>query len=80
MKISTKDFFSKCEQLRSFLQVWLNLLKKSLMKNFIFYAVLFIISQKHPGIYISKSSQCAAVDLKIFHNLLVSHCMLFKFS
>ena len=37
MKLCISDFFSKCE--KSFLQIWLHLLKKSLMENFIFYAV-----------------------------------------
>ena len=40
MKISIKDFFSKCDQIRSFLRIWSYLLKKSLMENFIFCAVL----------------------------------------
>ena len=31
MKFSIKDFFSKCEQIRSFLQILSYLLKKSLM-------------------------------------------------
>ena len=31
-----KDFFSKCDQIRSFLRIWSHLLKKSLMENFIF--------------------------------------------
>ena len=35
MKFSIKDFFSKCDQIRSFLQIWSHLLKKSLMENFI---------------------------------------------
>ena len=39
MKFSIKDFFSKCDQIRSFLRIWLNLLKKSLMENFIFSVV-----------------------------------------
>ena len=39
MKFSIKDFFSKCEQIRSFLRVRSHLLKKSLMENFIFCAV-----------------------------------------
>ena len=39
MKFSFKDFFSKCDQSRSFLRIWSHLLKKSLMKNFIFCAV-----------------------------------------
>ena len=40
MKFSIKDFFSKCDQIHSFLQIWSHLLKKSLMENFIFFAVL----------------------------------------
>ena len=39
MKFSIKDFFSKCEQIRSFLRICSHLLKKSLMENFIFCAV-----------------------------------------
>ena len=39
MKFSIKDFFSKCDQIRSLLRVWSHLLKKSLMENFIFCAV-----------------------------------------
>ena len=39
MKFSIKDFFSKCDQTRSFLRIWSHLLKKSLMENFIFCAV-----------------------------------------
>ena len=35
-----KDFFSKCDQIRSFLQIMSYLLKKSLMENFIFCAVI----------------------------------------
>ena len=41
MKFSIKDFFSKCDQTRSFLRIWSDLLKKSLMENFIFRAVSF---------------------------------------
>ena len=39
MNFSIKDFFSKCDQIRSFLRVWSHLLKKSLMENFVFRAV-----------------------------------------
>ena len=39
MKFSIKDFFSKYDRIRSFLKIWLDLLKKSLMGNFIFCAV-----------------------------------------
>ena len=34
-KFSIKDFFRKCDPIRSFLQIWLHLLKKPLMKNFV---------------------------------------------
>ena len=40
IEFSIKDFFSKCDQIRSFLRIWLHLLKKSLMENVIFCAVL----------------------------------------
>ena len=40
MKFPIKDFFSKCDQIRSFLRIWSHLLKKSLMENFIFCPVL----------------------------------------
>ena len=40
MKFFIKDFFSKCDQIRRKLPVWSHLLKKSLMGNFIFCAVL----------------------------------------
>ena len=40
MKFPIKDFFSKCEEINIFLRIWSHLLKKSLMENFIFCAVL----------------------------------------
>ena len=39
MKFSIKDFFSKFDQILSFLRIWSHLLKKSLMENFIFCVV-----------------------------------------
>ena len=39
MKFSIANFFSKCDQIRSFLRIWLHLLEKSVMENFIFCAV-----------------------------------------
>ena len=39
MKFFIKDFFSKCEQIRRKLQIWSHLLRKSLMENFVFWAV-----------------------------------------
>ena len=35
-KFSVKDFSRKCDQIRSFLRIWSDLLKKSLMVNLIF--------------------------------------------
>ena len=39
MKFPIKDFFSKCDQIRSKLRIWSHLLRNSLMKNLIFCAV-----------------------------------------
>ena len=39
MKFSIKDFLSKCDQIRRKLQIWSQLLKESLMENFIFCTV-----------------------------------------
>ena len=41
MKFFIKDFFSKCEQIRSFLRNWSHLPRKFLMENFIFCAVIY---------------------------------------
>ena len=61
MKFSIKDFFSKCDQIRRKLRIWSHLLKKSLMENFIFYAVtgppryIFQYSQEKQEICFSSS-------------------------
>ena len=38
MKFSIKDFFSKCDKIHSFLQIWSHLLRKSLTENVIYFA------------------------------------------
>ena len=43
MKFSSTDFFSKCDQSRRKLRIWSHLLKKSVMENFIFRAVLMLL-------------------------------------
>ena len=43
MKFSIKDFFSECDQIRRKLRILSHLLKKSLMENFIFRAVLVML-------------------------------------
>ena len=40
MTFSIKDFFSKCDQIWSFLRIWPHLLKIYLMENFIFCSVV----------------------------------------
>ena len=39
-KVSINDFFSKCDQFCRKLRIWSHLLKKSLIENFIFCAVV----------------------------------------
>ena len=39
MKLSIKDFFGKCDQIRRELRIWSHLLKKSLTENFTFCTV-----------------------------------------
>ena len=52
MKFSIKDFFSNCDQIRSFLRIWSQLLKKSLMENFIFGAVFYLfVARYHTPIH-----------------------------
>ena len=43
MKSSVMGFLGKSDQISSFLWIWLHLLKKSLMENFIFCAVSGIL-------------------------------------
>ena len=49
MKFSIKNFYSKCAQIRSKLGIWSHLLKKSLMRNFIFCVV------RHSTVTLGKS-------------------------
>ena len=56
MKFYIQAFFSKCDQIRRKLWIWLHLLKKSLMKNFIFCAVnvsFLVKSNLHDWAFIS---------------------------
>ena len=59
MKLSIKDFSSKCNQIRRFLRIWSHLLEKSLMENFIFCAVQSTASEEtvdpssHSNVYFS---------------------------
>ena len=48
MKFCIKDFFNKCDQICSFLEIWSHSLKKVLLKSFIFCAVLSILNLFNP--------------------------------
>ena len=65
MKFSIKDFFSKCDQIRRKLRIWSHLLKKSLMKNFIFCVV---IEQLHDLLKTEKFRS-------VFSSLLLLHVL-----
>ena len=45
MKFPIKDFFSKCDQIHSILQIWSHLLKKSVMEKCV--SAVFPLNQKH---------------------------------
>ena len=50
IKFSTKDFFSKYDQIHSFLRIWLPLPKKSTIENFTFYTVKSY-AKAYPGTF-----------------------------
>ena len=50
MKFSIKDIFTNCDQIRSLLRTWSNLLKKSLTEDFIFRTV---VAKHSAGFYLS---------------------------
>ena len=45
IKLSIKNLFSKCDQIRTFLRIWSHLLAKFLVKNFIFCAVVILAEE-----------------------------------
>ena len=45
-KFSIKHFFCKCDQIHRHLRIWSHLQKKSLMENFIFWAVAYVKSNR----------------------------------
>ena len=72
MKIFIKDFFSKCDQFRSFLRIWAHLLKKSLIENFIFCSV-----KTGRQLFLKKDTQIFEMALNTPLDLNLPH--LFKF-
>ena len=59
MKISIEDFFIKYAQIRRKLRIWSHLLKKSLMKIFIFCAVTVVSMEGRvlPGSYLKENKE-----------------------
>ena len=81
IKFSIKDFFSKCDQTCSFLRIWLHLLKKYFMENFIFCAVsvMFPYPGKYSwGISYEYGSGWPELTGKIFR-LCLCHALFYKF-
>ena len=69
MKLSLKDFFSKCDQIRSFLRIWSHLLKKPFTENLIFCAVNAKFDFLHAAITV------IAKLFQVSQNLINSSCM-----
>ena len=69
-KNSIKDFFSKCDEIRSFLRIWSHLLKKSFMENFILCAVVIATIQK---IFLGLNLRVGITPLYVFQ--LFKKCM-----
>ena len=74
MKFFIKDLFSKCDQIRSFLRIWSHLLNKSLMENFIFYAVE--ISLVHAKLFMVQScrNDICLHSVCLYPNLILNKC------
>ena len=69
MEFFIKDFFSKCDQIHSFLWIWSHLLKKTLMKNSIFCAVSVLNWRKVP---LNLSEQLRNTSVKLLLVVLSS--------
>ena len=71
VKSSIKNFFSKCDQIPSFLRIWSHILKKFLMENFIFCAVLLTRTYWKVGTpwdwnskFLKCANECQGIELK----------------
>ena len=73
IKFSIEDFFSKCDQIRSFIRIWSHLLKKSSMENFIFCAVLALISLCNSVSLISIRDHSFSTYAKFFKKTNISY-------
>ena len=72
MKFSIKDFFSKCDQIRSNLRIWSHLLKKSLMENFVFCALYIHLNLGKKPSYKKLYQKCYGdVFLEVSYNWII---------
>ena len=77
MQFSITDFFSKCDQIRRKLQILSHLLKKSVMENFFFCAVILllailsVVKKKLKIIWLSAVQNIKIQFLKLVRNLLL---------
>ena len=78
------NFFSKCDQIRSFLWIWSLLLKKSLMENFIFQVMYSaqtdINGPLYIGIDILLQLPCVCLCSPVFICYLISEFMILHIS
>ena len=76
IKRSIEYFFSECDQVRRKLHIWSHLLKKSLMQNFVFFAVIYIkfqgISRIKPHKILYSRTYRTEKNLRTFPGLLKS--------
>ena len=81
MKFSIKDSFSKCDQICRKLRVWSHLLKKSLMENFIFFAVIALSLFPDVSIFSIRFTE-KAQKTSYLQNLIVMEkkALIFNFS
>ena len=72
MKFSIREFFSKCDQIRSFLRIWSYLLKKSFIENFIFCGVSLVPTIPKKEDQSSFSFDCTTYYLILQQNIHTS--------
>ena len=86
MKFSIRDSFSKCYQIRRKLRIWSHLLKKSLMENFIFCAVHYVVCRAQLNNSENKLRQemheilIVIMARDIFFYIYLSICYIFRLS
>ena len=62
MKFSIKDFFSKCDQIRSFLRIWSHLPNKFLIENFSDFSKIYVY--EYPETYL-ESYQTSVMEFSL---------------